>query len=198
MPCSATITRSTAKLNTIQSVEDRHQRDERSSDEIGDEHGRTRTEPIDDATARDAENGHRHQLDREDDTHERRGAGRDEDEPGSARADICEPSDEIVSPARSARIGRRRINPPLHYLAPPVVGTDQTEWKVDCGAANDRNARGTLGPALAQQGWTSCGAGLATAQWRKNDLMLGVAESSLATGDHPRLTQFARVMSPCL
>jgi hypothetical protein len=82
------------------------------------------------------------------------------------------------------------------YVVPPVVGADQADWKVDCGAANN-NARGTLGLALAQQGWTSCGAGLATEQWRKNDLMLAVAESSLAAGDYPRLTQFARVISPC-
>jgi hypothetical protein len=83
------------------------------------------------------------------------------------------------------------------YVVPPVVGTVQTEWKVDCGAANNNNARGTLGPALTQQGWTSCGTGLATAQWRKNDVMLAIAESSLAPGDYPRITQFARVVAPC-
>jgi hypothetical protein len=82
------------------------------------------------------------------------------------------------------------------YVVPPVVGTNQTDWRVDCGAANN-NARGVLGPALAQQGWTSCGAGLASEQWRKNDLMLGVSESSLAAGDYPRLSQPARVGSPC-
>jgi len=82
------------------------------------------------------------------------------------------------------------------YVVPPAVSTDQTDWKVDCGAANN-NARGALGPALIQQGWMSCGAGLASAQWRKNDVMLAVAESSLAPGDYPRLTQFSRVVSPC-
>jgi hypothetical protein len=82
------------------------------------------------------------------------------------------------------------------YVVPPVVAAGQTDWKVDCGAANN-NARGTLGPALTQQGWTPCGVGLATAQWRKNDVMLAVAESSLAPGDYPRLTQFARVTSTC-
>lgn len=83
------------------------------------------------------------------------------------------------------------------YVVPPVVGADQTDWKVDCGAANNNNARGSLGPALAQQGWISCGAGLATEHWRKNDLMLGVSESSLAAGDYPRLTQGVRTTSPC-
>jgi hypothetical protein len=83
------------------------------------------------------------------------------------------------------------------FVVPPVVGADQTDWKIDCGAANNNNARGTLGPAFVQQGWTSCGAGLATEQWRKNDLMLGVSESSLAAGDYPRLTQIARATSTC-
>jgi hypothetical protein len=82
------------------------------------------------------------------------------------------------------------------YVVPPVISADQTDWKVDCGAANN-NARGTLGAALAQQGWASCGTGLATAHWRKNDVMLAIAESSLAPGDYPRLTQLARVVSPC-
>ena len=81
------------------------------------------------------------------------------------------------------------------YVVPPVVGAVQTDWKVDCGAANN-NARGTLGAALTQQGWTSCGSGLASAQWRKNDVMLTVVESSLAVGDYPRLTQ-SRVAPPC-
>ena len=83
------------------------------------------------------------------------------------------------------------------YVVPPIVGIAQTDWKVDCGAANNNNARGTLGPALAAQGWTSCGAGLAAERWRKNDLMLLVAESSLAAGDYPRFSQPAGVVSPC-
>ncbi len=82
------------------------------------------------------------------------------------------------------------------YVVPPAVGAEQTDWKVDCGSTNN-NARGTLGPALTQQGWISCGSGLAAAQWRKNDVMLAVAESSLAPGDYPRISQFARVSSPC-
>jgi hypothetical protein len=86
---------------------------------------------------------------------------------------------------------------PCAYVAMPVVSPDQTDWKIDCGASNNNNARGTFGPALTQQGWTSCAAGLAGAQWRKNDVMLSVSESSLAPGDYPRLTQFARVIAPC-
>jgi hypothetical protein len=81
------------------------------------------------------------------------------------------------------------------YVVPPVVGAAQTEWKVDCAATNN-NARGTLGAALTQQGWASCGSGLASAQWRKNDVMLTVSESSLAPGDYPRLAQ-SRVTPPC-
>jgi hypothetical protein len=84
------------------------------------------------------------------------------------------------------------------FVVPPVVGTDQTEWSVDCGAANNNNARGILGPALAQQGWTLCASGLATAQWRKDGVMLGVVESSLAPGEYMRVHQFARLISPCI
>ncbi len=81
--------------------------------------------------------------------------------------------------------------------APVVVTADQTDWAITCGAAKDRDIRGTLAPALTQQGWTSCVAGLASAQWRNRSVMLGLSESSLAPGDHPRLTQFAHVMPPC-
>lgn len=83
------------------------------------------------------------------------------------------------------------------FVAPPVVGADTTVWAVDCGAQANRDARGTLGPALTQQGWTSCGVGLGAMTAKKNGVMLGVQESSLAPGDYPRLTQFARVISPC-
>ena len=82
------------------------------------------------------------------------------------------------------------------FVASPIVGADQTEWMVDCGTANN-NARGTLGAALMQQGWTVCGSALATAQWRKAGVMLSVAESSLRPGDYPRLIQPARVIAPC-
>jgi hypothetical protein len=83
------------------------------------------------------------------------------------------------------------------FVVRPVVGTDQTDWSIDCGAANNNNARGTLGPALMQQGWALCASGLATAQWRKDNVMLGVVESTLAPGEYMRLIQFARVISPC-
>ncbi len=84
------------------------------------------------------------------------------------------------------------------FVAPPVVSADQTDWKIDCGVANNNNARGTFGTALAQQGWISCAAGLATAPWRKNGVMVAAVESSLAPGDYPRLSQFARLIAPCL
>lgn len=83
------------------------------------------------------------------------------------------------------------------FVAPPVVGTDSTVWSVDCGAQTNRDARGTLGPALIQQSWVSCAIGLGSMYVKKNDVMLGVTESSLAPGDYPRLTQAARVISPC-
>jgi hypothetical protein len=83
------------------------------------------------------------------------------------------------------------------YVEPPTVRADQTDWPIDCGAANNNNGRGTLGPALAGQGWTQCANGLATAQWRRDNVMLSVVESSLAPGEYIRITQPARVVSPC-
>ena len=83
------------------------------------------------------------------------------------------------------------------FVAPPVVGTDSTVWSVDCGAQANHDARGTLGPALTQQGWISCAIGLGSMYVKKNDVMLGVTESSLAPGEYPGLTQFVRLISPC-
>lgn len=83
------------------------------------------------------------------------------------------------------------------YVEPPVVRGEQTEWSLDCGAANNNNARGTLTPALAAQGWTQCASGLSTAQWRKADVMISVVESTLAPGEYMRVAQLAHVASPC-
>lgn len=105
-------------------------------------------------------------------------------EPGSFPATIAFPAPTGFVPPQACA-----------YVAAPAVGADRTDWQIDCGANND--ARGILGAALAQQGWRSCGSGLATAQWRKNDVLLAVTESSLAPGDYPRLSEYARVTSPC-
>ena len=83
------------------------------------------------------------------------------------------------------------------FVAAPVVGTDYTTWAVDCGAQANHDARGTLGPSLTQQGWIGCAIGLGTMQVKKNGVMLGVQESTLAPGEYPGLTQFAHVISPC-
>ena len=78
------------------------------------------------------------------------------------------------------------------YIAPPIVGADQREWSVECGATANRDARGTLAPALTQQGWTSCGAATATASWAKGTTRLSVVESSGSPGDYPRIVQPVR------
>lgn len=36
-----------------------------------------------------------------------------------------------------------------------------------------------------------------THQVKKNGVMLGVQESTLAPGEYPQITQFARLISPC-
>jgi hypothetical protein len=75
------------------------------------------------------------------------------------------------------------------FVGSPVSTPDQTAWKVDCGAAANRDARGTLAPALTRNGWTSCGSGLGTALWRNSRFLLSVAESSGSAGEYPMLTQ---------
>lgn len=77
------------------------------------------------------------------------------------------------------------------YLDQAVVGADQSTWTFDCGAAS-RDARGTLAYPLAQQGWTSCGVGLANASWAKGTARIGIAEGAGGPGGYPQLTQPAR------
>jgi hypothetical protein len=83
------------------------------------------------------------------------------------------------------------------FVAAPVVGADSTVWAVDCGAQANHDARGMLGPVLIQQGWTQCAMGLGTMSAKKNGVMLAVAESTVAPGEYPRITQFSRMLSPC-
>jgi hypothetical protein len=83
------------------------------------------------------------------------------------------------------------------FVAPPDVGADETNWWVDCGPDANRHARGTLGTALLEQGWTACGPALATELFVKGTLRIVVVESSLAPGDYPRLSQVVRPTPGC-
>jgi hypothetical protein len=83
------------------------------------------------------------------------------------------------------------------YVRPPEVGSDQINFWVDCGAQLNDNARGTLGAALAQQGWTGCGPALGTELFYKGQLRIVVVESSLAPGDYPRFSQIVKPGTGC-
>ncbi|HEX9496169.1 MAG TPA: hypothetical protein VGA38_10450 [Candidatus Limnocylindria bacterium] len=83
------------------------------------------------------------------------------------------------------------------FVRPPEIGADQTSWWVDCGAEANRSARGTLGTALGQQGWTSCGPAAATELFFKGTVRIVVVESSLAPGDYPRFSQELRPATGC-
>jgi hypothetical protein len=83
------------------------------------------------------------------------------------------------------------------FVAPPDVGADETNWWVDCGPDANRHARGTLGTALLEQGWTACGPALATELFVKGSLRIVVVESSLAPGDYPRFGQVVRPTPGC-
>ena len=64
-----------------------------------------------------------------------------------------------------------------------VLGTNQVEWRIDCGAALNASARGTLAPALAGEGWRLCASGLASATWTKADSQLSISEGSGVPGE---------------
>ena len=83
------------------------------------------------------------------------------------------------------------------YVRPPEVGGDQSNWWVDCGAEANRSARGALGPALTQQGWTRCGPAVGTELFFKGTMRIVVVESSLAPGDYPHLSQAVRPGTGC-
>jgi hypothetical protein len=58
-----------------------------------------------------------------------------------------------------------------------VVGDDVFEWWLDCGPEGNRASRATFGAVLEQQGWSSCGSGLAAARWWKDGRTTTVTES---------------------
>lgn len=64
-----------------------------------------------------------------------------------------------------------------------VLGTDQLQWRIDCGAAMNASARGSLAPALSADGWRLCGSGLGSATWSKAGSLLGIAEGSGVPGE---------------
>lgn len=74
------------------------------------------------------------------------------------------------------------------YIGQPVVGGDQTTWKVDCGWAS-HEARGSLAPALTEQGWTCGVAVTATATWAKGSTRLVIVEGAGGFGGYPQLAQ---------
>ncbi len=77
------------------------------------------------------------------------------------------------------------------YIGQPLVGTDYSQWDVDCGGASN-DARGTLAYPLTQQGWASCGVGLGNASWAKGTARLTVTEGAGGPGGYPKVTQPAR------
>jgi hypothetical protein len=69
------------------------------------------------------------------------------------------------------------------------------EWLIDCGSSRNQSARATMDPTLTQQGWVSCGSGLASASWAKGATMIGVSEPADVTVGF-RVRQGPKV-SPC-
>ena len=83
------------------------------------------------------------------------------------------------------------------YAGSPVVGSDSSQWRFDCGVVANRDARGALASAFERQGWSSCGAGLGNVTWKNADLRLSVSEGSGVTAPDglPTLTQMGSTVS---
>jgi hypothetical protein len=77
------------------------------------------------------------------------------------------------------------------YVARATTDADDVtvRWRFDCGATANSNARGALGPALTQQGWTMCSSGLANQTWRQSTSRLTVSEGAGGPGGYPFLAQ---------
>lgn len=104
----------------------------------------------------------------------------------SAAAATPSPSVETATASPSVAASPR----PVGFVLPSgcryvtaMQNGETAEWRVDCGAQANRDARGTLGPALTQQGWISCGVGLGQALAAKGAYMISVSEVSGAPGD---------------
>lgn len=58
------------------------------------------------------------------------------------------------------------------------IALGENEWLINCGSANNGNARATMEPVLKQQGWAFCDSGLATASWWKAGTLTSINEGS--------------------
>lgn len=111
----------------------------------------------------------------------------------ATRVATCSPTLSVAPAAFTGFV----LPPGCAYVRPPALAFDQSDRLVDCGAAANRDVRGTLAPGFTQQGWTSCGVGLGTAAWAKGATAISTSEATGSTGDLPRLTQRARTTASC-
>ena len=82
-------------------------------------------------------------------------------------------------------------------VASVVVTGPAYDWRLDCGSDANMHPRITMQSILSTQGWRSCGEGLATAIWQKNDVVTVVSETSGTSGDLIRVGQHPRAQSEC-
>ena len=76
----------------------------------------------------------------------------------------------------------------------PVIASDGTTWRFDCGAEN-ANAAAALAPALKEQGWTFCGDLAGRSAWGKGAMTIFIEEG--AAGGLPTLRQIPERAAPC-
>ena len=76
----------------------------------------------------------------------------------------------------------------------PVIASDGTTWRFDCGAEN-ANAAAALAPALKEQGWTFCGDLAGRSAWGEGAMTIFIEEG--AAGGLPTLRQIPERAAPC-
>jgi hypothetical protein len=103
--------------------------------------------------------------------------------------------DGWVQPGQPDYLPRSALMP-TGFLLPKTCGyigdptpdqtRDEVAWRIDCGSAPD--ARATLAPDLANQGWTLCGSAFGVAIWTKDARTLTISEASGSVEGRPMLS----------
>ena len=76
----------------------------------------------------------------------------------------------------------------------PVIASDGTTWRFDCGAEN-ANAAAALAPALREQGWMFCGDLAGRSAWGMGAMTIFIEDG--VPGSLPTLHQIPERAAPC-
>ena len=86
---------------------------------------------------------------------------------------------------------------PCGFATDTIREGGQLAWLLDCTPELDREARRTIGPMLERELWTPCGSGLASASWRRREVITTVVEGSGIAPNYIRIVQRPRAPGEC-